>query len=284
MDAPPEREPCEPFVRVAALMREAGIHVPEVIAQDLEQGFLLLTDLGATTYLQALQEGDADALFRDALEALIRLQLASRKGVLPEYDEALLRREMNLFPEWYLGRHLGREPTPEQAATLEAVARLLVDNSRAQAAVYVHRDFMPRNLMVSSPNPGVLDFQDAVYGPITYDLVSLFRDAFITWDEERVIDWVARYWDKAKRAGLPVNTDFAAFYREFEWMGLQRHLKVLGIFARIHYRDQKAGYLEDTPRFMRYALEVAGRYRELSPLARLLESIAGLERAAGYTF
>jgi len=284
MDAPPERELCEPFVRVAALMREAGIHVPEVIAKDLEQGFLLLTDLGTTTYLQALDGGDADALFDDALDALIRLQLASRSGVLPEYDETLLRREINLFPEWYLRRHLGRDPTPWEQATLEATARLLVDNSRAQPSVYVHRDFMPRNLMVSSPNPGVLDFQDAVYGPITYDLVSLFRDAFITWDEERVIDWVARYWDKAKRMRLPVNGDFAQFYREFEWMGLQRHLKVLGIFARIHYRDGKPGYLEDTPRFTRYALAVAGRYRELNPLARMLESLAGLERAAGYTF
>jgi aminoglycoside/choline kinase family phosphotransferase len=236
MDAPPEREACEPFVRVAALMREAGLHVPEVIAQDLEQGFLLLTDLGTTTYLQALREGDADALFQDALDALIRLQLASRSGVLPDYDEPLLRREMDLFPEWYLSRHLGLRPTVAQRETLEAIAALLIDNSRSQPAVYVHRDFMPRNLMVSSPNPGVLDFQDAVYGPITYDLVSLFRDAFITWDEERVIDWVARYWEKARRVNLPVNSDFGGFYREFEWMGLQRHLKVLGIFARIHYR------------------------------------------------
>lgn len=284
MDAPPEREACEPFVRVAALMREAGLHVPEVIAQDLEQGFLLLTDLGTTTYLHALREGDADALFQDALDALIRLQLASRSGVLPDYDEPLLRREMDLFPEWYLSRHLGLRPTVAQRETLEAIAALLIDNSRSQPAVYVHRDFMPRNLMVSAPNPGVLDFQDAVYGPITYDLVSLFRDAFITWDEERVIDWVARYWEKARRVNLPVNRDFGGFYREFEWMGLQRHLKVLGIFARIHYRDQKEGYLEDTPRFMQYALGVAARYRELNPLARLLESVAGLQRTAGYSF
>jgi N-acetylmuramate 1-kinase len=284
MDAPPEREACEPFVRVAALMREAGLHVPEVIAQDLEQGFLLLTDLGTTTYLQALQQGDADDLFQDAVDTLIRLQLASRSGVLPDYDESLLRREMDLFPEWYLFRHLGLRPTVAQREVLEATAALLIDNSRSQPAVYVHRDFMPRNLMVSAPNPGVLDFQDAVYGPITYDLVSLFRDAFITWEEERVIDWVARYWEKAKRVNLPVNSDFGGFYREFEWMGLQRHLKVLGIFARIYYRDHKEGYLEDTPRFMQYALAVAARYRELNPLARLLESVAGVERTTGHTF
>ncbi len=284
MDAPPEREDCRPFVRIAALMRAADLHVPEIVAQDLERGFLLLTDLGTTTYLKAFEAGDADALFDDALDALIRLQRASRPGVLPPYDETLLKREIDLFPQWYVARHLGVRLTPEEQQTLAQVAALIVANNLAQPSVYVHRDYMPRNLMVSTPNPGVLDFQDAVFGPITYDIVSLFRDAFVSWEEAQVIDWVVRYWEKARRAGLPVGADFAAFYRDFEWMGLQRHLKVLGIFARIHYRDGKPGYLEDTPRFCRYARAVCARYRELAPLLALFDRLERRESAAGYTF
>ncbi len=284
MDAPPEREDCRPFVQVAALMRAAGVHVPELVAQDLERGFLLLSDLGTTTYLEALNDATADALFGDAIEALLRLQLASRPGALPDYGEALLRREIDLFPEWYVARHLGVTLATEQREALARAVGLIVASNLAQPCVFVHRDFMPRNLMVTEPNPGVLDFQDAVYGPIAYDVVSLFRDAFLSWDEERVLDWTVRYWEKARRASLPVRPDFGAFYRDFEWMGLQRHLKVLGIFARIHYRDGKPGYLDDTPRFVRYVCAVAARYDELAPLARLFDQLADRKPAVGYTF
>lgn len=285
MDAPPAHEDCRAFVRVALLMASAGVHVPEVIAQDLERGFLLLSDLGTTSYLQVLNADSADALFGDAIDALLRWQLASKPGVLPPYDEALLTRELNLFPEWYVQRHLGLALSAAQQQRLAALFALITDSNLAQAAVYVHRDYMPRNLMVCEPNPGVLDFQDAVYGPITYDVVSLFRDAFMSWDEERVLDWTVRYWEKAKRAGLPVAADFGDFYRAFEWMGLQRHLKVLGIFARLHYRDGKRGYLDDTPRFVGYVRAVAARYNVLGPLLVLLDELGGkAESRAGYTF
>lgn len=284
MDAPPEREDCRPFVHVAQLMRQAGLHVPEVIAGDMDRGFLLLTDLGDTTYLHALTVDNADALFADALDALVAWQRASRPGVLPPYNQALLQREMDLFPEWYVGRHLGLVLSGAQRQTLAGVTGLLADSALAQATVYVHRDYMPRNLMLSKPNPGVLDFQDAVYGPIAYDVASLFRDAFISWPEERVLDWTVRYWERAKRAGLPVDADFGAFYRAFEWMGLQRHLKVLGIFARIRYRDGKPDYLEDAPRFLVYVHAVCSRYASLAPLARLLDELEQRPPQVGYTF
>jgi N-acetylmuramate 1-kinase len=293
MDAPPPQEDCRPFVHVAGLMHAAGLHVPDILAQDLARGFLLLTDLGATTYLNALDIGnaegdrpfgDADRLFADATDALIRWQRASRSGALPPYDEALLRRELNLFPDWYVGRHLKRELSAAQRQVLNEGFRLIIDSALAQPRVYVHRDYMPRNLMVSEPNPGVLDFQDAAYGPVTYDVASLFRDAFISWDEPRVLDWTIRYWEKARRAQLPVGNDFAEFWRAFEWMGLQRHLKVLGIFARINYRDGKPDYLKDTPRFVRYARDVLHRYVDLAPLARLFDEIDGIKARAGYTF
>jgi aminoglycoside/choline kinase family phosphotransferase len=274
MDAPPGKEDCRPFVRVARMLADAGVHAPQVLAQDLEQGFLLLSDLGTRTYLAELNTGNAQQLFADATEALLRWQLATRAGALPPYDEALLRREMNLFPDWYVDRHLKRPLSGAQKQTLENIFALLVQSALAQPVVYVHRDYMPRNLMVCEPNPGVLDFQDAVLGPITYDMVSLVRDAFVSWEEERVLDWSARYWERAKRAGLPVAADFAEFWRAFEWMGLQRHLKVLGIFARIHYRDGKPKYLEDTPRFLGYARDVARRYAALAPLARLRDELA----------
>jgi N-acetylmuramate 1-kinase len=250
------------------------VHAPQVVAQDLEQGFLLLSDLGRHTYLHELNAANANRLFADAIAALLRWQLATRPGELPPYDEALLRREMNLFPEWYVTKHLKKSLSKSQKDALENIFRLLVQSALAQPVVYVHRDYMPRNLMVSEPNPGVLDFQDAVLGPITYDMVSLVRDAFISWDEARVLDWSVRYWEGAKSAGLPVAADFGEFWRAFEWMGLQRHLKVLGIFARINYRDGKPHYLQDTPRFIDYALSVSRRYRELAPLARLLDEIA----------
>jgi len=284
MDAPPEREDCRPFVKVARLMHAAGVHVPEIIAEDIGRGYLLLSDLGTKTYLAVLNETNADALFSDALDALVKWQLASKPGTLPPYDEALLRRELLLFPEWYLERHLGVQLDRQQRGTLETLFARLIDASLAQPKVYVHRDYMPRNLMLSEPNPGVLDFQDAVYGSITYDVVSLFRDAFLSWPEARVLDWSARYWERARKAGLPVHADFGDFYRAFEWMGLQRHLKVLGIFARIHYRDGKPGYLEDTPRFLAYARPVAERYSELSGLVSLLDIVEKRAPHAAYTF
>jgi len=273
MDAPPEHEDCRPFVKVAALLCAAGVHAPEVLGENLEEGFLLLTDLGSVTYLDALNEDNAPALMRDAIAALVKWQLATRPGELPPYDEALLRRELALFPEWYVGRHLGRPLDAAQASAWEALCEALVRSALAQPAVYVHRDYMPRNLMVCDPNPGVLDFQDAVIGPITYDIASLTRDAFLSWDEERVLDWAVRYWEAAKRARLPVDADFAEFWRALEWMGLQRHLKVLGIFARLTHRDGKAKYVADTPRFLGYARAAARRYGALAPLLRLLDAL-----------
>lgn len=286
MDAPPEHEDCRPFVKVAGLLEAAGLNAPRVLAQDLERGFLLLTDLGDTTFLAALERdrGRAAGLFADATGALVRWQLASREGVLPPYDEALLRRELNLFPDWYVARHLGLELDPRQRSALEGVFASIVANNLAQPRVYVHRDFMPRNLMVADPNPGILDFQDAVHGPITYDLASLYRDAFISWEEREVLDGSIRYWEQARRAGLPVDADFGSFYRDVEWMGLQRHLKVLGIFARLNYRDAKKGYLEDTPRFLGYVRATAGRYGELRPLLVLLDELEQRSPQVGYTF
>jgi hypothetical protein len=286
MDAPPQQEDCRPFIAVADLLRRAGLNAPQVLAQDLEQGFLLLTDLGSTTYLAALQQDAvrADALFRDAVDALVSWQLASRPGVLPPYDAALLRRELDLFPDWYLARHLGLALAPQQRQLLERMFALIMASNLAQPAVYVHRDYMPRNLMLSAPNPGILDFQDAVYGPVSYDMASLVRDAFISWEEERALDWIVRYWEKARRAGLPVAPDFGDFYRDLEWMGLQRHLKVLGIFARICHRDGKPGYVEDAARFVGYVRAVVARYNALVPLAHLFDQIEEQQAARGGAF
>jgi aminoglycoside/choline kinase family phosphotransferase len=281
MDAPPEHENCATFVYVAKLMQDAGLNVPQVQAQDFDHGFLLLSDLGTRVYIDELNAGNADALFRDALGTLIKWQLATRPATLPPYDEALLRRELNLFPDWYIARHLKLELDAGQRQTLETMFQTILKSNLAQPTVYVHRDFMPRNLMLTKPNPGVLDFQDAVIGPITYDLVSLFRDAFISWDEERVLDWSIRYWEQAKRAQLPVAADFGDFYRDFEWMGLQRHLKVMGIFARICHRDGKPRYIADAPRFIAYVRAVCTRYSALKPLARLFDEFERHPAPAG---
>ncbi len=270
MDAPPDKEDCAPFVRVAALMREAQVHVPDVIAQDLDRGFLLLSDLGNRTYLDVLDEGNAETLFIDAINALVRWQSASRVGVLPDYDAALLGRELALFPDWYLARHLDVKLDAEAQRLWDETCTLLIGNALAQPKVYVHRDYMPRNLMPSVPNPGVLDFQDAVYGPLAYDPICLFRDAFLSWPAERVDEWLRRYWDRAGAAGLPVPA-WPDFRRDADWIGMQRHLKVLGIFARINYRDGKPKYLADTPRFVRYVMDVVPAYPQLAPLARLFE-------------
>jgi aminoglycoside/choline kinase family phosphotransferase len=285
MDAPPEREDSSAFVHVAGLLREAGLNVPEIVATDLPRGYLLVGDLGTRLYLAEMREGrDVDRLFDDAATALVRWQRASRPGVLPEYDEGRLRRELDLFPEWFVGRHLGVQLDAARRAALEGVFTRLLANNLAQARVYVHRDYMPRNLMVCEPNPGILDFQDAVHGPISYDIACLYRDAFLSWEEERVLDGTIRYWEKARAARLPVPSDFAEFWRDVEWMGVQRHLKVLGIFARLHYRDGKAGYLEDTPRFAGYVRHAAARYAELGFLGELLDQLEGRAREVRHTF
>jgi N-acetylmuramate 1-kinase len=284
MDAPPDKEDCRPYVHVAKLFAEAGVHVPAIHAQDLDRGFLLLSDLGDTTYLSALDANNAGRLYGDALDSLLRIQIASRPGCLPVYDRALLERELRLFPEWYLARQLKCALDESQNAALEKTFALLLESNLAQPRVFVHRDYHSRNLMVCRPCPGILDFQDAVYGPITYDLVSLLRDAYISWDEEQVIDWVIRYWEMARKARLPVSGDFADFYRDFEWMGAQRHIKVLGIFARLFHRDGKDAYLKDQPLVMRYLRRTCERYRELAPLARLLEGLRPPEKRVGYAF
>ena len=289
MDAPPAHEDCRPFIAVARLFGDAGVHVPQVLAQDLDRGFLLLTDLGNTTYLTALNDaalnpGVARELYLASNDALIRIQQASRPGVLPEYDRALLTRELMLFPEWYVAKHLGVTMSDDQRAILETVFERLLANNLAQPQVYVHRDWHSRNLMVSDPKPGILDFQDAVYGPITYDLASIYRDAYIQWDEEMQLDWVIRYWEKARAARLPVPDDFGAFWRDFEWMGAQRHIKVLGIFARLYHRDGKDGYLKDMPLVMHYLRRVCERYDELKPLLFLLDDLENREVKVGYTF
>jgi N-acetylmuramate 1-kinase len=274
MDAPPPQEDCGPFVRVAALFAAAGAHVPAIHAQDLAAGFLLLEDLGATTYLDALaRDGEPVPLYAAATRALIGIQRASRPGGLPPYDRGLLLREMRLFTEWYLPREAKRALAPAEAESLERVFEAILANNLAQPAVYVHRDYHSRNLMTCEPLPGILDFQDAVEGPITYDLVSLLRDAYVSWDEERVIDWAARYWEQARAAALPVRADFGEFYRDFEWMGAQRQIKVIGIFARLFHRDAKPRYLADIPRVLGYLAATCRRYRELAPLARLLEQL-----------
>lgn len=283
MDAPPPQEDCKPFIKVAELLLEVGLNVPKLIAQDIAQGFLLLSDLGDYTYLSQINAQNASTLYGDAYHALIQMQLASKPNVLPPYDEALLTREMQLFPDWYISKHLGFELDAKQEAVLQATFAVLNRNILSQPQVYVHRDYHARNLMVTQDNnPGILDFQDAVYGPITYDLVSLFKDAYISWDEEIIMDWVVRYWQSAKKAGLTINEDFGAFYRDFEYMGAQRHIKVLGVFARLYHRDGKEGYLKDMPLVMQYLRRVCERYVELRPMLRLLDTLDGREQRPKY--
>jgi aminoglycoside/choline kinase family phosphotransferase len=284
MDAPPEREDSSAFVKVAGLLAEAGLNAPRILEADLAQGFLLVTDLGTRLYLHALQESDPLPLFADARAALVQWQASSRPGVLPDYDEAMLRRELALFPDWYVARHRGIDLGGKQRAALERVFTAIVQRNLAEPRVFVHRDFMPRNLMVSEPNPGILDFQDAAYGPISYDIACLYRDAFVSWDEELVLDGTIRYWEKARAAKLPVRADFAEFWRDVEWMGVQRHLKVIGIFARLHHRDGKRGYLEDTPRFVGYVRHAVARYDELAPLGHLLDELEGRAPQVQYSF
>jgi len=287
MDAPPAHEDVRPFVHVARLLREAGLNAPQVLEADEANGFLLLTDLGTALYLDALKEaspGQADRLMREAVSALVQLQVAVPADTLPPFDRALLQREMDLFPDWCVAKEFQLQWTDAQRAQWQRVCDTLIDSALAQPTVAVHRDYMPRNLMVTVPNPGILDFQDAVRGPISYDIASLLRDAFWSWDEEREIDWAVRYWEQARRAGLPVAEDFGEFWRQLEWMGLQRHLKVLGIFCRLKHRDGKARYAQDLPRFFAYANKVALRYVQLRPLLPLIEPMSGAALQAGYTF
>ncbi len=291
MDAPPPLEDVRPFISVAGLLQAAGLNAPRVVEQDVDHGFLLLTDLGAQLYLGVLQaaviSGDmptADTLMRDATAALIQWQLRADASGLPAYDDALLRRELALFPEWCVARELGVTWTTQEQAVWQDACDLVVQSALAQPSVAVHRDYMPRNLMVCTKDtngagsPGILDFQDAVRGPIAYDLASLLRDAFISWEEAQELDWAVRYWQGARQAGLPMPEDFGEFWRQVEWMGLQRHLKVLGIFCRLKHRDGKPKYSEDLPRFFAYAHKVSARYNALRPLSRLLEPLMGAER------
>ena len=285
MDAPPPQEDCTPFVNIAKLFLDAGLNAPQLIAQDLARGFLLLSDLGDDTYLSQLNSESAPKLYLDATNALIKLQIASKENVLPKYDETLLTREMQLFPDWYVNKHLNVSLTGEQQIILKNIFEVLNKNILSQGQVYVHRDFHSRNLMITKENnPGILDFQDAVYGAISYDLVSLLKDAYISWEEEQIIDWAVRYWQPAKKAGLPVPDDFSEFYRDFEWMGAQRHIKVLGIFARLSHRDGKDGYLKDMPLVMIYLRKVCERYVELRPMLRLLNQLENVKPKEGYTF
>lgn len=291
MDAPPDKENSDPFVQVARLMTEAGVRAPTVLDWDRPNGFLLLDDLGRQTMLDVIDPARPEAsrpLYDRAIEALVKWQQASKPGVLPPYDRALLERELALFPEWYIGRHRGIAVEGKLKERLERSFKLIVESNLASPSVYVHRDFMPRNLMVgnngASGELGVLDFQDAVYGPVTYDIASLIRDAFLSWEEEFVLDITIRYWTAARKAGLPVDEDFGAFYRAVEWMGLQRHLKVAGIFARLTLRDGKPRYLADTPRFIAYIRATASRYNELTPLLRVIDEIEGTSAITGFAY
>ena len=291
MDAPPEREDCRPFVKVASLMAQAGLNVPRIHEWDEPLGFLLMDDLGTRTMIEVVDPDQPMAnqgLYLRAVTALVSWQSASAAGVLPEYDQALLARELSLFPDWYLQRHRGVKVEGAIRETLDSLFKLIIERNLASPLVYVHRDFMPRNLMLpadpAETRLGVLDFQDAVHGPVTYDIASLMRDAFLSWDEEFVMDITVRYWQAALKAGLPVDPDFGEFYRAVEWMGLQRHLKVAGIFARLTLRDGKPRYLADAPRFIAYIRATASRYRELTPLLRLLDQVEGTEPVTGYAF
>jgi aminoglycoside/choline kinase family phosphotransferase len=295
MDAPPDKENCEPFVRIARLMLDAGLYAPRILAWDEPQGFMLLDDIGSQTMMDVINRDDPQAnqgLYMRAVDALLTLQQSSRPGVLPAYDEALLQRELSLFPDWYLTQHRQLHIDSTQREMLDKTFQTIVQRNLAAPSVYVHRDFMPRNLMMPhDPNAqrlGVLDFQDAVYGPITYDIASLMRDAFLTWEEDVVLDVTIRYWERARKLGLmdfeDWHNDFGAFYRAVEWMGLQRHLKVAGIFARLTLRDGKPKYLADAPRFINYIRATASRYSELTPLLRLIDKIEGTEPAISLAF
>ncbi|MCS4532954.1 N-acetylmuramate/N-acetylglucosamine kinase AmgK [Neisseria montereyensis] len=287
MDAPPEKMSIEPYLKVQQIF--SMVNVPQVLHVNREQGFIVLNDLGNTTFLTAMQHEQTEAahkvLLLEAIDELIVLQQNSRPDVLPEYNREVMLREINLFPEWFVAKELGKPLNFKQRQLWDQTVATLLPPLLAQPQVYVHRDFIVRNLMLAEGRPGVLDFQDALYGPIAYDLVSLLRDAFIEWEEEFVLDLVVRYWEKARAAGLPVPEQFDDFYRWFEWMGVQRHLKVAGIFARLYYRDGKDKYRPEIPRFLNYLRRASRRYIDLAPLYALLVDLVGDEELeTGYTF
>jgi aminoglycoside/choline kinase family phosphotransferase len=271
MDAPPAREKCADYVKVARMLGHAGLNAPRILASSIERGFVLIEDLGTQSWLDAIDTGNADTLFDAAIDALVRLQRIPSSG-LPRYGATMLARELDLFPAWYLARHRGITLRGVLARDWRAARDALIASAEAQPRVFVHRDFMPRNLIMSDPNPGIIDFQDAVHGPVTYDVVSLFKDAFVSWPTARVERWRERYWHVAREAGVPVQADYAEFQRAFDWMGVQRHLKILGIFARLNYRDGKPRYLAQTPRFVDYIKAVASRDETLYPLISLLSA------------
>lgn len=292
MDAPPEQENNSAFVHVTDLLQRTGLNVPDILAQDINQGFLLLTDLGTTTYYHAVQHTLDDAalqkLYRDAIGALVTMQSARTTG-LPRYDQPRLQDELSVFTEWYAGAHRQVILTSqEQAALAQFFKTLTTQNARA-STVFVHRDFHSPNLIVHTGpdpalNPGIIDYQDAVAGPITYDIASLVMDARTTWEEPQQLDWAIRYWEAARAAGLPVDADFAVFHAGYEWMSLQRNLRVLGVFARLSHRDGKHHYLDHIPRVNAYVRQVASRYGAFQPLLRILDKIDNIQVVSGLTF
>jgi aminoglycoside/choline kinase family phosphotransferase len=285
MDAPPDKEDSKPFIHVANLLLQAQIDVPIITHTNLEEGFLLLSDLGSKTLFSEITPENASNFYKKVSATLIQLQKSTFTHELPIYNETLLRRELDLFPEWYLAKHLDYQLTDKERLDLNLVFDELIASILQQATVFVHRDFHSRNLMITPEGKiGVLDFQDAVIGPITYDLVSLYRDAYLEWSEEQQVDWMIRYWEAAKKEGLPVNSDFGEFYKDIEWMGLQRHLKVLGIFARLYHRDTKDGYLKDIPLVLAYTEKVAQRYSKFRPLVKILDNAQKRQRPDGLTF
>ena len=275
MDAPPEKEDCQPFVTIAKLLLEYGLNVPQVLLQDLDQGFLLLSDLGNTVFLSKLNNNTVDDMYASAMQSILQMQ-NNPVPDLPIYDETLLRNEMNLFPEWYLEKQLKITVSEKQKKVLEQTFDVLIKNALEQPQVFVHRDFHSRNLMVNEKNPkapGVIDFQDAVIGAVTYDLVSLLKDCYIDWPREKIESWVKCFHTEAGSLGILNNVSFAEFLRWFDLMGLQRHIKVAGIFSRLKHRDGKTGYLKDIPRTMDYIIDVTKRYPEFKPLQSLLTEI-----------
>jgi hypothetical protein len=269
MDAPPEKENSHLFVLVTELIRGVGVNAPDIIALDLQQGFLLLDDLGSKPYLDYLDNDTAENLYIDAINALIKMQTID--AMLPVYDEKLLQTEMDLFETWYLNRHLDIQLNDDQKTSLDSIFKLLIKNAIQQPQVFVHRDYHSRNLMITDNNPGVIDYQDAVIGPITYDLVSLFKDCYIEWPGEKIEHWLDLYLARLTPAHF---IEKATLKRWFDLMGVQRHLKVLGIFARLNYRDGKSQYLNDLPLTLKYIVETCDMYSELQPLRQLLDQAA----------
>ena len=284
MDAPIAHNNVRQFTFIADLLASNGINVPNIVHANFEDGLLLLSDLGDETYLKSLKQENANQLFDNATTALVKIQTIQDVRLLGKYDATLMDQELALFNDWYIEKQLNIQLNENTQDSLQNILKLITERCVSQPSVLVHRDFMPRNLMVCNNNPGILDFQDAAIGPITYDVVSLFKDAFISWEEEEIIDWTIRYWEKARKVSLPVPSDFGEFYEDLEWMGLQRHLKVLGIFSRLKHRDGKSHYISDELRFLTYIRDVAQRYGALKPLLKILDQLEGKTQKVGHTF